>query len=59
MGGSRGGGGRGSGPSPPPEKSQKYRSLSKTDRNPLENHDATNPVFNVGPPSARQMMVHL
>ena len=50
--GSKGGGGdRGSGH---PDKSQKYRVLSNTDPDPLKNHKATEPAFNVRPSSARQ-----
>ena len=39
---------------PPPEKSQKIGFLSNTGPDPLKNHKATKPAFNVGPPSARQ-----
>ena len=40
----------------PPEKSQKYRVFLQyyTDPDPLTNHKATKPEFNVGPSSARQ-----
>ena len=52
MGGSRGGTG---GPDPlPPEKSQKYRVSWQYWSGSPENHKATKPVFDVGPPSARQ-----
>ena len=36
------------------EKSQNIGSLSNTGQNPLKNHKATTPAFNVGPSSARQ-----
>ena len=49
----RGGGGRGPDPRPP-EKSQKYMFLSNTGPDPLKNHKATKPAFNVGPSSAHQ-----
>ena len=40
---------------PPPEKSQKsLRFVSYTGPDPLKNHKATKPEFNVGPPSAHQ-----
>ena len=51
MRGSRGGGGR-SGPPPPLEKSQKHRVSYQYLPGPPENHKATPPAFNVGPPSA-------
>ena len=51
MGGYRGGN-RVSGP--PPEKSQKLGFVSNTGQDPLKNHKATKPAFNVGPLSARQ-----
>ena len=41
-------------PPPPPEKSRKYRFLSNSSPNPLKNHKATKPTFNVGPSLARQ-----
>ena len=44
-------GGRGSGP---PEKSQNIGFLSNTGQDPLKNHKATKPAFNVWPSSARQ-----
>ena len=47
MGGSRGGG-QGSRP-PSPEKSQNIGFLCKTGPDPLKNHKATKPAFNVGP----------
>ena len=50
--GSRGGD-KGSRPLPP-EKSQNLGFLSNTGPDPLKNHKATKPAFNVGPPSARQ-----
>ena len=54
MHGSRGGGGdSGSGP-PPLAKSQKYRFLRNTGPDPLKNHKATKPAFNVWPSSACQ-----
>ena len=41
---------RGSAPHPtPPEKSQKYRACKKNGPDPLKNHKAAEPVFNVGP----------
>ena len=46
MRGYRGGWGGGRGPDPYP--------LSNTGLDPLENHKATKPAFNVGPSSARQ-----
>ena len=48
-------GGRGSGPPPPPPgKNHKYIFfLSNTGPDPLKNHKATKPEFNVGPSSAR------
>ena len=57
--GSRGGGGRGSGP--PSKNSKNIGFLSNSGPDPLTNHEATKPVFNVGPLSARQqtMMVRL
>ena len=46
-------GGMGSGP--PLKKTQKKLGfLSKTGQDPLKNHKATKPAFNVGPSSARQ-----
>ena len=50
MGGSRGG--RGSGL--PPEKITNIGFLCNTGPDPLKNHKATKPAFNVGPSSARQ-----
>ena len=50
--GSRGGGGTGG--LDPPEKSQNIGFLSNTGPDPLKNHKATMPAFNVGPSSARQ-----
>ena len=44
-----GGGGGGTGDLDPPEKSQKIVFLSKTGPDPLKNHKATKPAFNVGP----------
>ena len=38
----------------PPEKSQKYRVFCKSGPDPLKNHKATKPAFNVGPSSAHQ-----
>ena len=41
----------------PPEKSQSYMCigfLGDIVQDPLKNHNATKPAFNVGPPSARQ-----
>ena len=46
--------GRGAGGSDPPGKSQKYSGFSNTGPDPLENHKATKPAFNVGPSSTRQ-----
>ena len=37
-----------------PAKSQKYRVSSNTGPDPLKNHKATKPAFNIGPSSARQ-----
>ena len=51
MGGSRGGVG-GQGVQTPPEKSQNIGFPSNTGPDPLKNHKATKPAFNVGPPSA-------
>ena len=43
------------GPDPPPLKNHKNMSFfSKTGLDPLKNHKATKPVFNVGTSSARQ-----
>ena len=54
MGGSGGGGG-GTGGSDPPLKNHKNLGfLSNTGLDPLKNHKATKPEFNVGPSSARQ-----
>ena len=47
------GGDRGSDPHPP-EKSQTIGVLSNSGPDPLKNHKATEPAFNVGPSSARQ-----
>ena len=41
-------------PDPRPEKSQKLGFLSNTGQDPLNNHKATKPAFNVGPLSASQ-----
>ena len=51
-----GGGGVAVGLDPPsaPEKSQKYRFLCIAGPDPLKNHKATKPAFNVGPSLARQ-----
>ena len=38
----------------PPGKSQSYRCPRSICLDPLENHKATKPAFNVGPSSARQ-----
>ena len=56
MGGSRGKGGGAVGPDPLPlpEKSQKYWVSLKYCPDPLNNHKATKPAFNVGPSYARQ-----
>ena len=56
MGGSRGGGGgRGSGhPSPPLENLKYIGFLNNIGSDPLKNHQATRPAFNVGPSSARK-----
>ena len=51
MRGSRGGGGGGRGPGPPLENHKNIGFLSP---DPLKNHKATKPAFNVGPSSARQ-----
>ena len=45
---------RGTGGSDPPEKSQNIGSLSNPGPDPLKNHEATKPAFNVGPSLARQ-----
>ena len=47
-------GDRGSGPPPPPEKLQNIGFFSNTRPDPLKNHKATKPAFNIGPSSARQ-----
>ena len=47
-----GGGGRGSGP--PLKNHKNIGFLSNSGPDPLKNHEATEPVFNVGPLSARQ-----
>ena len=39
---------------PPPEKSQNIGFLSNTGPDPLKNHKASKPEFNVGPSLARQ-----
>ena len=49
-----GGGDRGSRPPFPPEKSQKIGFLSNSGLDPLKNHKAIEPAFNVGPSSAHQ-----
>ena len=41
-------------PPPPPENLQTFGFLSNTSPDPLINHKATKPEFNVGPSSARQ-----
>ena len=51
MRGSRGGGG---GSAPFPENHKNIGFLSKSGPDPLKNHKAIKPVFNVGPSSARQ-----
>ena len=51
MGGSRGGGGTGG---LDPLKIKKIGFLSNTGPDPLNNHKATKPAFNAGPPSAHQ-----
>ena len=56
MGGSRGGQGV---RTPFPEKSHKYRVISNTGLDPLKNHKATKPAFNVGPSSASGPMMAL
>ena len=50
MGGSRGGGGRGS--RSPRKNHKNIEFLSNTGLDPLKNHKATKPAFNVGPSSA-------
>ena len=51
----RGGGGQGGPDPPPPLKNHKHIGfLSNTGLNPLKNHKATKPAFNIGPSSARQ-----
>ena len=51
----RGGGVGPGGQDPPPLKNHKNIGfLSNTGSDPLENHKATKPAFNVGPPSAPQ-----
>ena len=42
------------GPDPPPEKSQILRVSYYSGPDPLKNHKATKPEFNVGPSSAHQ-----
>ena len=54
MSGSRGGGGGGTGGLDPPEKSHNIGFLCNTGPDPLKNHKATKPAFNVGPASAHQ-----
>ena len=39
---------------PTPEKLQNYGFISNTCPDPLKNHKATKPAFNIGPSSARQ-----
>ena len=39
---------------PPPEKSQNIGFLSNSGPDPLKNHKATKPTFDIGPKSARQ-----
>ena len=46
-------GGAGS-PDPPPKNHKNIGFLTNTGPDPLLNHKATKPAFNVGPPSARQ-----
>ena len=53
MGGSRGGwGDRVSGP---PKKHKNLGFLSNTGPDPLKNHKATKPAFNIGPPAKRHL----
>ena len=47
------GGGAG-GPDPTPLKNHQNQLLSNSGPDPLKNHEATKPEFNVGPSSARQ-----
>ena len=57
MSGSRGEQGVRRPPPPPPKKKKNHKNiglLSNTDPDPLENHKATKPAFNVGLSSARQ-----
>ena len=42
------------GPDPPPGNHKAIRFLIYTGPDPMENHKATKPAFNVGPPLARQ-----
>ena len=56
MGGSRGGTG---GPDFLPEKSQKYKVSQQNWSDPLKNHKATKPAFNVGPSLPRQQSAML
>ena len=49
-----GGGGGAGAPDLHSEKSQKYRVSKQMVRNPLKNHKATKPAFNVGSSSTRQ-----
>ena len=48
------GGGGGTGGTGSPEKSQNKEFLSNTGPDPLKNHKASKPAFNIGPSSARQ-----
>ena len=49
-----GGGGKAPGPPPPEKSKKKIEFLSNTSPDPLENHKAAKPAFNVGPLSARK-----
>ena len=57
--GSRGGGGGGAGGPDPLKITKNIGFLSNTGPDPLKNHKATKPEFNVGSPSARPMIARL
>ena len=52
--GCRGGGGGAGGENPPLKNHKNIGFLSNTSPDPLKNHKATKPAFNVGPSLARQ-----
>ena len=59
MGGSRGGGGGGRGSGLPLKNHKKIGFLNNTGLDPLKNHKATKPAFNVGQSSAPPVKRHL